>query len=98
MADNRNIEAVERNESRAACAEAAVAAYAAVKENNTTDMWDFSSQNAQDRLADLLADLRHWASLNGLDFEQSILSSDSHFGCEMDEEAEDEEPTGVSGP
>lgn len=94
MSDNRNIEAVERNEERAACAQAAVEAYAAAKIDNTTDLWDFSAQDAQDRLTDLLADLRHWASQNGLDFEQSLRSSQSHFECELDEEAEDDEGTG----
>jgi len=88
MSDNVNLDAVERNHERADCAEAAIKAYAAVKENNTTDMWDFSSQGPQERLTDLLSDLRHWACQQGLDFEQSLTSSESHFQCEVGEEDE----------
>lgn len=91
MSDNVNLDAVERNQARADCAEVAIAAYAVVKEVNSTDMYDFASQCPQERLTDLLADLRHWACQHGLDFEQSLTSSESHFNCESDEETETEE-------
>ncbi|MCE5280318.1 MAG: hypothetical protein ABFD92_07750 [Planctomycetaceae bacterium] len=97
MADNVNIEAVERNQDRASCAQAAVEAYAGLKVNNTTDMWDFESESQQERLTDLLSDLRHWACQNELNFDESVRISESHFNCEVDEEAEVEEPEGGDG-
>ncbi len=75
-----------RNHQRAACAEVAVKAYAAAKEPTSTDYCDFSSEPAQDRLADLLTDLRHWARKNGLDFDGADRVGETHFTAEVDEE------------
>lgn len=74
------------NQQRATCAEAAVKAYVAAKEQNTTDLFDFSSEPPQDRLADLLADLRHWAQQNDLDFDEANRVGEMHFEAEVDEE------------
>ena len=67
------------NRQRAACAEAAVKAYAVVKEPTSTDYFDFSSEPPQDRLADLLTDLRHWARQNELDFDGADRVGAMHF-------------------
>lgn len=75
-----------RNRQRVACAEVAVQAYAAVKEPASTDYFDFSSEPPQDRLADLLTDLRHWARLNALDFDGTDRVGEMHFMAEVDEE------------
>jgi hypothetical protein len=81
-------EAAACNSQRAACGEAAVKAYASVKEHNTTDYFDFASESPQERLTDLLVDLRHWARSNNLEFADADRIADSHFECELDEEAE----------
>jgi len=78
-----------RNAERATCAEAAVTAYASAKEGNTTDYVFFSSESPMERLTDLLADLRHWAGQNGLDFAEADRIAESHHQCEVDEEAEE---------
>ena len=75
------------NQDRADCAQAAVVAYAGVKEHNQSDMYDFSSEDAQDRLTDLLADLRHFAARSGLNFDRADLMASIHYECELDEEA-----------
>ncbi len=74
------------NRQRAMCAEAAVKAYAAVKEPSTTDFFDFSSEPPQDRLTDLLSDLRHWARQNDMDFGEADRLGGMHFEAEIDEE------------
>ena len=74
------------NRQRAACAEAAVRAYAVAKAPTATDYFDFSSEPPQDRLADLLADLRHWARQNDLDFDRASRMGATHFEAEVDEE------------
>ena len=79
------------NVERAMSAEAAVKAYAAEKEGNTTDYFDFSSEGAQERLADLLADLRHWARLNHLDFGDADRVAGNHFAAEVGEEQGDDQ-------
>ena len=75
-----------RNRQRATCAEVAVKAYAAAKEPTSTDYFDFSSEPPQDRLADLLTDLRHWARQNGLDFDGADRVGGMHFEAEVGEE------------
>jgi hypothetical protein len=86
------------NEHRAECAETAVRAYAAVKEHNATDCCDFSSEDAQERLTDMLADLRHWARAGGLDFADAVRTSEMHFEAEVDEEGGDADgPPAPSG-
>jgi len=74
------------NRQRAMCAEAAVTAYAAAKEPTATDYFDFSSEPPQDRLTDMLTDLRHWARQNGLDFDEASRVSSMHFEAEVEEE------------
>ena len=85
-------DAAELNRERAACGEAAVKAYSAVKEHNTTDLCDFSSEDGQERLTDLLADLRHWAWREGMEFAEADRISAVHFEAEVAEEGE-EKPT-----
>jgi hypothetical protein len=83
------------NEHRAQCAETAVRAYAAVKEHNATDCCDFSSEDAQERLTDLLADLRHLCRREGTDFADAVRTSEMHFEAEeadTDVEAETDGP------
>ena len=74
------------NRQRAVCAQTAVRAYAVAKVPTTTDYFDFSSEPPQDRLADLLADLRHWARQNDLDFDRASRMGATHFEAEVDEE------------
>ena len=74
------------NIQRAGCAEVGVRAYCTVKLHNTTDLFDFSSEDAQERLADLLTDLRHWAGQNALDFGEADRIAGMHFEAEVDEE------------
>jgi len=78
-----------RNRERAACGEAAMRAYSAVKGGHATDT-DMLTD-----LEDLLADLRHWARAEGMDFEHSDALARLHFECETDEaEDPDEAPEG----
>ena len=84
--------AIVPTEARFEDGEAAMKAYSAVKERNDTDMYDFSSEPPEDRLTDLLADLRHWARAEGIDFERSDALARSHFETEVDEETDAKEP------
>ena len=92
MTQNNANPGQERNLDRAACGEAAMRAYSAAKEHNTTDWADFSSEEAQERLTDLLADLRHLARRDGLDYADADRISANHFSCEAGEESEANEP------
>lgn len=74
------------NRQRAACAETAVKAYAVAKEPTSTDYFDFSAEPPQDRLADLLTDLRHWSRQNDLDFDGANRVGEMHFTAEVEEE------------
>ena len=86
-----NSQATDRNEQRAGCGEAAVTAYAKAKSGNQTDEFDFGSEEPQERLIDLLTDLRHWARQEQLDFDAAARMAESHFNCEVDEEGQAEE-------
>ena len=90
-ATNENEIAVALNADRANDAEQAMIAYRRVKEPRTTDWTDRLTQDMQDWLTDILADLRHWARANNLDFAQSVESSANHFESEVGEELEPEE-------
>jgi len=92
MTQNKANASQERNLDRAACGEAAMQAYSAAKEHNTTDWADFSSEEAQERLTDLLADLRHLARRDGLDYADADRVSANHFSCEAAEESEADKP------
>ena len=84
------------NIQRAGCAEVGVRAYCTVKQHNTTDLFDFSSEDAQERLMDFLTDLRHWAGQNALDFGEADRMAGLHFEAEIAEEGTKEsEPIGV---
>lgn len=84
-------EAYVRNMARAHAAEAAVNAYAKVKENNNTDFYDFSAEDARERLCDLLADLRHLSRRLNLDFDDAARIAEGHFKAELAEEDEGKE-------
>ena len=79
-----------QNAERAGCADAAFITYAKVKERNATDLCDFSSEEAQERLTDLLADLRHLARREGWDFDKADHTADDHFKAEVGEESEED--------
>ena len=91
MTQNKANPGQERNLDRATCGEAAMRAYSAAKEHNTTDWADFSSEEAQERLIDLLADLRHLARRDGLDYADADRIAANHLSCEAGEEAEADE-------
>jgi len=77
------------NFERAMSAEAAVKAYASVKE--FFDVTDTTIQLPQEWLTDLLADLRHWARNEGLDFAEANRIAETHFTEEVDEETTEDE-------
>lgn len=88
---NENETAVALNAERANDAEQAMIAYRRVKEPRTSDWMDRYTQDMQDWLTDILADLRHWARANALNFDESAESSANHFAAEVGEELELEE-------
>jgi hypothetical protein len=89
MTPNEPNDAVERNSQRAVCGLEAMKAYSAVKGHNTTDVWDFASEDARDRLVDLLADLRHWAREAGVNYVNADRIAADHFKAEVAEETEE---------
>ena len=74
------------NIQRGSCAQVGVRAYCTVKQHNTTDLYDVSSEDAQERLKDFLTDLRHWAGQNDLDFGEADRMAGLHFEAEVGEE------------
>lgn len=46
-----------------------------------------STEESQTVLADLLADLMHFANQNGLDFMNAVVTADEYFKAEVEEEA-----------
>lgn len=81
-----------RNAERAACADTAFITYGSVKEGNTTDMADFSSEDGEEQLTDLLTDLRHLARREGWNFADAVRIAENHFTAEVAEEGETDEP------
>jgi len=81
------------NESRALAADVALVAY-------TGDDEVRQGEEKRSTLTDLLTDLRHWARLNGVDFDTANNSAEIHFNVEVEEpEPEECEFCGTSeGP
>jgi hypothetical protein len=90
----KNRTAVKLNAERVTDAEQALVAYANVKEHNQTDYLDRTSQDREDWLVDILADLRHWARSNKLDFDDCVRMATNHFEAEVGEELEPAEGGG----
>ncbi len=88
MTDNGNSEIVERNKELARDAEAAMTAFVQLKEPRARDLESIIGQSLQEYLVDVLADLRHWALQNGLDYGQADRLGAGHFSEEINEEAE----------
>ena len=76
------------NTERARDGEAAMTAFVKVKEPRAGDLESVIGQSVQEYLVDLLADLRHWAARDGVDFDAADRMAETHFQCELDEEAE----------
>ncbi len=89
-----NEQAVAMNCDRASDAEAALVAFACVKEARKIEQLDDSYQERREWLTDLLTDLRHWAREHGLDFSDVAQLSEIHFESEVDEERLEEESAG----
>jgi hypothetical protein len=73
-----------QNAERAGCAEAAFIAYGKAKERVP------ENSIGEERLTDLLTDLRHLARREGWDFDAAERLAAEHFSCEVAEEDEDQ--------
>ncbi|MDR4483847.1 MAG: hypothetical protein R3B95_11645 [Nitrospirales bacterium] len=67
------------NQDRAVAAEPTIMYYVTVKEGRPPGEGEVVDQ---DTLTDLLTDLFHFASQNGLDMSRSLRLAESHFGYE----------------
>jgi len=85
-ANKQHEQAVALNADRARDAERALVTYAGLKEMRKLEELEDSRQENSEWLVDLLSDLRHWARDKGLDFDDAVRLSESHFQCEVDEE------------
>ena len=79
------------NADRAHAAELALVAFAGYMESRKLEELADSRQSNNEWLTDILTDLRHWARVEGLDFDNAVQLSEGHFQCELDECASDEE-------
>jgi len=74
------------NADRAHAAELALVAFAGYMESRKLEELANSRQSNGEWLTDILTDLRHWARVAGVDFDDATRLSGDHFQCELDEE------------
>jgi hypothetical protein len=80
------------NKERAGDAATAMDAFVTTQEPRARDLESAISQLPQEFLVDLLADLRHWAIQNGLDYDDADGAAGRHFRSELALENEQEKP------
>jgi hypothetical protein len=94
---NDNItDAKTRNSENARDAGKAMLAFVQTQEPSAGDLESVISQSPQEFLVDLLADLRHWAIENGLDYEEADRIAQGHYVTELAEATEGAAKGGVA--
>jgi hypothetical protein len=84
------------NKERASDAATAVDAFVRTQEPRARDLESAISQSPQEFLVDLLANLRHWATQNSLDYAEADRLAEGHYATELAEENEGAMKGGVA--